>query len=88
MAVRSPVTLPGHRAGQAPANAGLILPPKTFTSDDPLALLFVPFMRTPVGVRSWALFAIFSLHTTAVSLPHIAAGELVETMGQRNWSTP
>jgi hypothetical protein len=88
MAVRSPVTLPGHRAGQAPANAGLILPPKTFTSDHPLALLFVPSVRTPVGVRSWALFAIFSLHTTAVSLPHIAAGEHLKTMGQRTWSAP
>lgn len=88
MAVRSPVTLPGHRAGQAPANAGLILPPETLTSDDPVALLFVAFMRTPVGVRSWALFAIFSLHTTAVFLPHIVASELVKRMCQLSWSSP
>jgi hypothetical protein len=88
MAVRSPVTLPGHRAGKAPANVGLILPPETFTSDDPLALLFVPSVRTPVGVRSWALFAIFSLHTTAVFLPHIVASEFVKTMCQLSWTTP
>ena len=58
MAVRSPVTLPGHRAGQSPATAGLKLPLEVLTPEEARALLRVPSPRAPTGIRNRALLAV------------------------------
>jgi hypothetical protein len=68
----SPVALRGSRAGQTPTNSGRTLPPEIRTPDEPRALLRVPSLRVPTGMRTWALLAIFSLPTTSGSLRHIA----------------
>ena len=58
MAVRSPVTLPGHRAGISPAHAGQTLPPEVLTPEEARALLRVPSPRAPTGIRNRALLAV------------------------------
>src|SRR6516225_4831411 len=58
MAVRSPITLPGYRAGVSPATAGLKLPPEVLTPEEARALLRVPSPRAPTGIRNRALLAV------------------------------
>lgn len=58
MAVRSPVTLPGHQAGISPAHAGHTLPPEVLTPEEARALLRVPSPRAPTGIRNRALLAV------------------------------
>lgn len=58
MAVRSPVTLPGNRAGISPAHAGRTLPPEVLTPEEARALLRVPSPRAPTGIRNRALLAV------------------------------
>jgi site-specific recombinase XerD len=58
MAVRSPVTLKGHRAGISPAHAGHTLPPEVLTTEEARALLRVPSPHAPTGIRNRALLAV------------------------------
>jgi site-specific recombinase XerD len=58
LAARSPVTLPGHHAGQPPAHAGHTLPSEVLTPEEARALLRVPSPRAPTGIRNRALFAV------------------------------
>lgn len=55
---RSPVTRPGYRAGERPANAGQTLPPEVLTPEEVRALLQVPSSRAPTGIRNRALLAV------------------------------
>jgi hypothetical protein len=81
----SPVALPGYRVGQTPTNSGRRLSPEIQTPNEPNeshALLCVPSLRAPTGIRNEALRAIFSLPTTAVYLGYLYAIAL------QNWSSP
>lgn len=54
---RSPVTLPGYRKGQRPANYGRKLPGEVYEPEEVLALLeAIP--HTTAGIRDRALFAL------------------------------
>jgi integrase/recombinase XerD len=55
---RSPVTKPGYRAGQRPANAGQTLPPEVLTPEEVRALLQAPSAKAPTGIRNRVLLAV------------------------------
>lgn len=58
LAARSPITLPGYRAGVSPAHAGQTLPPEVLTPEEARSLLRVPSPRAPTGIRNRALLAV------------------------------
>src|SRR6266566_5287412 len=51
----SPATVPGHRAGVRPSNAGIKLPAEVYTKDEVQRLLKVPSPTAPTGIRNRAL---------------------------------
>jgi integrase len=58
---RSPITLPGYRKGQKPANAGKTYPAETYTPGEVLALLDACHTRGPhraTGIRNRALITV------------------------------
>lgn len=55
---RSAVTLPGHRAGLAPPNAGRKWPPELLSPAEARRLLGQPSRRAPTGIRNRALIAV------------------------------
>lgn len=54
---RSPITEPGYRRGQRPANYGLKLPGEVYEPEEVLALLGAISATSPSGMRGRALFA-------------------------------
>jgi integrase/recombinase XerD len=53
---RSPITLPGYRKGQRPANYGRKFPGEVYEPAEVVALLDVMSRKTPTGIRDRALF--------------------------------
>jgi site-specific recombinase XerD len=81
VASRSPVTLPGYRTGQTPANAGRTLPPEILTPNEARTLLRTPSLSVLINIRNPALLAVLYLR-------HITPVELVKTMRQQSWNSP